>query len=282
VSIENIVAQNAAATAQVSGQGGTALDSAAPPAQQQAAPPVQQQAAQTAAITPQPSLTLTPEQWASYATMQKRIADFEAIENKRAAEAKEAEIKALQAKGQIEQAFSLQRQQAATELAAEQKKLKELEDRAKRYALDGELARALAEKPLVPGGAEQLTQLWRGQFNVEPQGDSFSVRSQDFQPVGQWIAAQLGRPEYAHFLRPQNPHGGTASSGTVQSAQGGGGQQTGAAQPKNLGEAIALQMAGIAKQHAADATTSGGSTLNDDGGITRLPAAGFGLRPAAR
>ena len=68
----------------------------------------------------------------------------------------------------------------------------------------------LASQPLVPGGAEQLTQLWRNQFVVEPQGDSFTVRTPTFQSVGDFVQAQLARPEYAHFIRASNPGGGTA------------------------------------------------------------------------
>ena len=88
-------------------------------------------------------ITLTTEQWSDYTKAQARIAELEEIERRRGAEAQAAEIKALQAKGQIEQAFNLQREQARLQLDAERKKLKETEERAKRYALDGELARAL-------------------------------------------------------------------------------------------------------------------------------------------
>jgi hypothetical protein len=282
MSIENIIAANAAATAPHSASApalapveaaGAAIGSAATQPGALVAP------SQPTAVA---GITLSPEQWAAYTSAQSRLAELEEIERRRAAEAQAAEIKALQAKGQIEQAFNLQREQSRVELDTERKKLRELEDRAKRYALDGELARALAEKPLVPGGAEQLTQLWRGQFSVEAQGDTFAVRAPDFQPVGPWIAAQLGRPEYAHFLRPQNPGGGTVSGPMAQGGPTPPAQIPAADQPRNLGEAIAIQMANVAKQQTANATRSGGSTLSEDGSITRLPAAGFGLRAAPR
>jgi hypothetical protein len=213
-------------------------------------------------------IRLTAEQWAAYTSTQSRIAELEEIERRRAADAQAAEVKALQAKGQIEQAFSLQREQARFEIETERKKLKATEDRAKRYALDGELARALAEQPLVTGGADQLAQLWRSQFSVEAQGDTFAVRTPDFQPVGAWIAAQLSRPEYAHFLRAQNPSGGTA--GGPLGSQGAPTPKANPAivdGPKNLSEAVLLTMAAAEKSKADPRLT---------------PALGFGLRPVAR
>jgi hypothetical protein len=277
MNIENIIAANAAATAPLTASAPALADS----------PGVAVDAEPTQPVVPpapvQPAtpggVTLSPEQWAAYTSTQSRLAELEENERRRAAEAQAAEVKALQAKGQIEQALNLQRQQSRLELEAERKKLQEFEDRAKRYALDGELARALAERPLVTGAAEQLTQLWRGQFSVDAQGDSFAVRAPDFQPVGPWIAAQLRRPEYAHFLRAREPGGGTMSSTSTQAGPTQPAQIAAADLPRNLGEAIALNMANIAKQQSDNATLSGGSRLGEDGAIVRLPAAGFGLQP---
>ena len=64
-------------------------------------------------------------------------------------------------------------------MQTERARLTQVEERAERYALDGELSRALAACNLVPGGAEQLTQLWRNQFLVNA-GDSFAVRTPTF------------------------------------------------------------------------------------------------------
>ena len=225
------------------------------------------------------SIILTPEQCAVYTSVQTRITELEAAEQKRIAEAHAAEVKALQAKGQIEAAFNLQREQARQELEAERKKLRETEDRAQRYALDGELARALAVQPLVPGGADQLTQLWRHQFTVEAQGDTFTVRTPDFQPVGTWIAAQLGRPEYAHFLRAQNTSGGTAGTISAQSVQSSVTADLLPLVPRNLGDAIVAHMTGIAKRQTGDAIRTGGAKLGENGELIREHAAGFGLRP---
>ena len=230
-------------------------------------------------------ITLTAEQWAAYTSTQSRIAELEEVERRRANDAQAAEVKALQAKGQIEQAFALQRQQAQLELEAERKRLKDTEDRAKRYALDGELARSLASQPLVAGGAEQLTQLWRNQLSVEPQGDSFAVQAPGFQPVSSWIAVQLGRPEYAHFLRSQNTGGGTqggppGTQGLMTTTP----QSPPPVQPKNMSEAIMMQIAAQQK-NTANPLLSGATQEQADGSVTRQPALGFGLRaypPAQR
>jgi hypothetical protein len=229
------------------------------------------------------TITLTAEQWAAYTSTQNRIAELEAAERRREAEARDTEVKALQAKGQIEAAFNLQREQARLEIEAERKRLKDTEERANRYALDGELTRALAGQPLVPGGAAQLTQLWQRQFAVEAQGDTFAVHAPNFQPVSSWIAAQLGQPEYSHFLRARNPDSSTITGVVPQLAHPPYAQATATdTNPRNLGDAIAQQMRDIAKQTTTDAMRSGGSKLGENGGIIREPAAGFGLRPLQR
>jgi hypothetical protein len=176
--------------------------------------------------------------------MQARLAKIESEQSARDEAAKQEQIRLLAQKGEIEQALKQQREQAEAALSAERLSRSQIEDRAKRYALDGELSRVLASQPLVPGGADQLTQLWRNQFTVDAQGDSFAVRTPTFQTVQDFVAASLARPEYAHFLRPQNPTGGTAG-------QTGGGNlttPTPAANPpappnfKNFGEAIVAQV----------------------------------------
>ena len=73
-------------------------------------------------------------------------------------------------------------------------------------------------QPLVPGGAEQLTQLWRNQFVVEPQGDSFTVRTPTFQSVGDFVQAQLARPGVRPFHPRSNPGGGTAGDHRAHTA----------------------------------------------------------------
>ena len=110
-------------------------------------------------------------------------------------------------------------------------------------------------------------ELWRSKFAVEAHGDSLAVRGPDFQPVGAWIAGQLGRPEYSHFLLPQRSSGGTAGGATA-----GYGPPTpppiAATElaPQNLSEAVLMQVASQTKASADPRLT---------------PTLSFGLRPLA-
>ena len=134
MSIEGIVAQVAAATGGAAAAAPTMTAAAAatpPPAVATTPPPA-------AAATPAPAqaapaaagFTLTAEQWRDFTSAQSRIAELEAADRQRQADARDAEVKALQAKGQIEQAFTLQRQQAEQTIAAERKQREEVEERA--------------------------------------------------------------------------------------------------------------------------------------------------------
>jgi hypothetical protein len=215
MSIENIV-QNLAALA----PGGTPPSDGAPPAPSSVTPPPPPPPAATPPPVAPQSVTIPLDQLNAFTAMQARLARVEEEQQRREAAAREEQIKILAAKGQVEEALRTQREEAQRSLDSERALRAQTEERAKRYALDGELARVLGSQSLVTGGAEQLTALLRDQFVVEPQGNSFAVRTQDFRSVGDFIGAQLGRPEFAHFLRAQNPNGGTGSAGT-QSVQTG-------------------------------------------------------------
>ena len=131
-----------------------------------------------------------------------------------------------------------------------------------------------------PAGPSSLPSSGAASSSSSPRATRSTSRTQDFQPVGSWIAAQLGRPEYAHFLRAANPGGGTAGSAgrPVSTDRTGCGKLRPTAHPvpRNMGDAIARQMAGIAKTQAQNPHLSGGSSLTDAG--VRVPevAAGFG------
>ena len=183
--------------------------------------PVTQVAAAAAATppaTPPPAtpaqpqtVTIPLEQLQTFTSVQARLAQMEADQRSRDEAARAEQVKLLAAEGRDRKrpADSARRGAEDSSTPSGQSRAA-VEERAKRYALDGEVSRVLASQPLVPGGAEQLTQLWRNQFVVEPQGDSFTVRTPTFQSVGDFVAAQLARPEYAHFIRASNPGGGTA------------------------------------------------------------------------
>jgi hypothetical protein len=207
-----------------------------------------------AATAAQPqTVTIPLEQLQTFTSVQARLAQMEADQRSRDDAARAEQVKLLAQKGEIENALRIQREEAQKQLDSERASRSAVEERAKRYALDGEVSRVLASQPLVPGGAEQLTQLWRSQFVVEPQGDSFTVRTPTFQSVGDFVAAQLARPEYAHFVRASNPGGGTAgATGAHQTAPTSPVHPAAPIQPKNFGEAIILQMQEIQKTQPID------------------------------
>jgi len=226
-------------------------------------------AAATPAVPAQPqTVTIPLEQLQTFTAIQARLAQIEADNRKREEQVQAEHATILAKKGEVENALNLVRQQSEQQLANERAARAQVEERAKRYALDGEVSRVLASQPLVPGGAEQLTRLWRSEFQVEPQGDSFSVRTPTFQSVGDFVSAQLARPEYAHFVRAQNPGGGTGGlSPATQTAPTQAAQAAAPVEPKTLSEAVVLHMRSLEKT-APDARSNMGT--------------GFGLRPLAR
>jgi hypothetical protein len=227
---------------------------AAPAAVPIAGPPVYGEPVRTAPVQPQ-TVTIPLEQLQTFTSVQARLAQMEADQRARDAATTAEHVKLLAAKGEIEKALLTQREDGQKNLDAERAIRAALEVRAKRYALDGEVSRVLASQPLVPGGAEQLTQLWRDQFVVEPQGDSFQVRTPAFQSVGDFVKANLARPEYAHFIRASNPGGGTAGaiSSAASDAPTAPANPAVAPQPKNFGEAIIMQMEQIQRGQPVDA-----------------------------
>lgn len=206
------------------------------------------------AAPPHPqTVTIPLEQLQTFTSVQARLAQMEADQRSRDEAARAEQVKLLAQKGEIENALRIQREEGQKQLDTERASKAALEERAKRYALDGEVSRVLASQPLVPGGAEQLTQLWRNQFVVEPQGDSFTVRTPTFQSVTDYVSTQLARPEYAHFIRALNPGGGTAgTTGAHIAAPTAPANPAEPIQPKNFGEAIVLQMQEIQKSQPTD------------------------------
>ena len=206
------------------------------------APP---QAAPPAASANQ-AVTISAKDYQEFLDSRTKLAQLEEARSREAAEAQRREMEALAQKGQIEAALKMLRDQSQQEVEAERTRLRQTEERAKRYALDGELSRALAAAPLVsPSAADQLTQLWRNQLSVEAQGDTFVVRTPTFQPVHEFVQQQLARPEYAHFVRAGSSGG--AGGQTTQAAQTQPATPSPAPVPRTMGEAVILHMQGLQK-----------------------------------
>jgi len=202
----------------------------------------------SATATTQQTVTIPLEQIQAFTGMQARLAQLENEQRSRENAAQQEQARVLAEKGQVENALRMLRDQTEQQVQAERARLAQVEERAKRYALEGELSRALAACNLVPGGAEQLTQLWKSQFTVEAQGDSFAVRTPTFQSVGEFVSQQLARTEYSHFLRAQNPGGGTGGvQPSLQTPPSTPANPAQMPQPKNMGEAVILHMQSVQK-----------------------------------
>jgi len=217
------------------------------------------------------TVTIPADAFQSLTAAQTRLAKMEEETRQREQDQQREQAAILAKKGEIENALNLLRTESDKQLAAERASRTMTEDRAKRYALDAEVSRVLAGLPLVPGAPEQLTRLFRSEFQVDPQGDSFAVRTPQFQSVGDFVAATLAKPEYAHFVRAQNPGGGTGGVSPASQASPTPAAQTAALeQPKTLSDAIILTMKEMAK--------AGGSGADP----TLDMRAGMGLRASHR
>jgi len=194
---------------------------------------------------PPATVPISQEQLQSFMASQTRLAQLEAEARQREEAAQAEQARLLAAKGQVEEALKTIQQQSDAKLRAEAEQRLRAEERAKRYALDNELSKALSMHPLLPGTTDQLTAILRGQLQVEAQGDSFVVRTPAFVSAIDHVTTTLGKPEFAHFLRP---HGaGGAGAGGANAAPTPPANPTPNAQPKNFGEAIILQMEELAK-----------------------------------
>jgi len=226
---------------------GVAVTTAPPVA---AVPPVAAAPPVPVAYPPPPvaaMVSIPMSQLEVFAANQARIAQLEAENRQREQAAREKEIQLLTEKGQAVEAVKTLRETKDAELKAISDSKLQLSDRAKRYALEGELSRVLASKPLHEHGVAQLAQLWRGEFQVAEEGESFQVRTPTFQTVDQFVTAELAKPQYAHFLRAVNPGGGSGAAGSgVQGAP------TGAPEPvkdyKNYGDYLLDK--GVAERQA--------------------------------
>jgi hypothetical protein len=209
--------------------------------------------AATPAPTPAPTPTTTPqtvtiplEQLQALTSLQARIATLENEKAQRETAVNEERVRLLTAKGEAENAVKALREQKDAELSTERGRLAQTEERAKRYALDGELSRALASANLVSAAAvHQLAGLFRSEFQVHAEGEGFVVRTPTFQSVGQFIAEKLASPDYAHFVRAGTT-GGSGGAGS-QAAPTQPAQTPPPAAPANLGEAVILHMQGMQK-----------------------------------
>src|SRR5271168_921563 len=88
---------------------------------------------------PPQTVTIPLEQLQTFTSVQARLAQLEAEQRQRDESARAEQVKLMAAKGEIENALRLQREEAQKQLDAERSSRAAVEERAKRYALDGEV-----------------------------------------------------------------------------------------------------------------------------------------------
>jgi hypothetical protein len=209
-------------------------------------------AAQTHASGLPQTVTIPVEQLQAFTGVQARLAQLEAEQRNREAAAQQEQAKILAQKGEVENALRMLREQSEQQVQVERAKLSATEDRAKRYALEGELSRVLGSQNLVSGGADQLSRLWRQEFHVQAEGESFVVRTPTFQSVNEFVQSQLARPEYAHFVRSTNQGGTAGTTGGHHVPPTTPPNPSLPPQPKTMGEAVILHMQSIRDKDGVD------------------------------
>jgi hypothetical protein len=198
------------------------------------------------------TVTIPVEQLQAFTSVQSRLSQLEAEQRNREAAAQQEQAKILAQKGEVENALRMLREQSEQQVQVERAKLSATEERAKRYALEGELSRVLSSQNLVPGGVDQLSRLWRPEFQVQAEGESFVVRTPAFQSVNEFVHSQLSRPEYAHFIRSSNQGGTAGTTGGHQVPPTSPANPAPPPQPKTMGEAVIFHMQSLKEKDGVD------------------------------
>jgi hypothetical protein len=229
-----------------------------------------------------PDLFQVPKSlWDDLQSKASKLATIEAEQQRLTEEGKRKEAAMLAEKGEWQRALDLRQAEADRLLQTERQKAVEIEDRAKKQTLSGELSKALAGKPLVPGAVSQLYQLFQNQFHVavDPISNQWVVRTADFKSPEQFVEAQLANPEFAHFLRPSTTggvmtQGGQATTPTPPA-------HTPAPPPMTMGDAMVQTMVAN-RQPYVNGQLANGHVFNPDGTASKQQLPGFGLRPLSR
>lgn len=169
-----------------------------------ATPPVTEPAKPPAPPAPHPLA-------ADLAATRAELAEFKKAEADRAEQARLAEEEKLKAKGEFEKLIK----QRDERLATETKRAADAEERSKSYALDSQLAMAFSGHDLYEGSAEDLSELWRKDFEVVPDSDKWTVRSKDGRPVKDVIAERLALPRYLNHVKATSRSGSGGGNGNT-------------------------------------------------------------------
>lgn len=234
----------------------------------------------------QQTVTIPLEQLNAFTSIQARLADMEARERQRE-DAHRTELQnAMLARGQAEDAVRSVREQSDQQVRTIQDQLNQTRNQAQNYAIDVEVARALAGHRFVNDRARRQFEMEvRSELVAEANGNSFAVRTPTFQTAEQVVAGRLGSPDYAYLLAP-NGVSGTAAGQPTQSPHSPPANAAGNLAPEqqyaafvvanpNMTMGEKLELAGKLKIYGAHAPAPT-APQTGEGGRPILP--GFGLR----
>lgn len=194
-----------------------------------------------------PSMVSIPmEQLQAFTTIQTRLAEIEDRQRREASEAQRREAELLAERGNLQEGLRQLREQSEQALAAERERAATIQRQAQGYAIDTEVARALAAHTFVsPVARANFEAEVRRELTADPQGNGFLVRTPTYQSATDLVNARLAHPDYQFLLAPRNPQGGTANPG--QPTQNAPPPAAAPAspppveKPQNLGHALILQ-----------------------------------------
>jgi hypothetical protein len=148
---------------------------------------------------------------AELAALRSQLNEFNTEKAAREQAKRQEEEQAAIRKGEFEKLLK----QRESERDAEKARANEAIERSKGFALDRELAMALSRPDLMEYSAEELTALWRKDFEVvaDDRG-GWKVQTKDFRPLAEVVAERLGSPRYAKHLKAESRGGGGGGSGT--------------------------------------------------------------------
>lgn len=203
-------------------------------------------------------VTIPLEQLQVFTSNQARLAEMEAAQRAQQEAAQREQAALALRNGQLEEGMRILREQSDQQLATVRGDLTQAQQRAQNYAIDVEVARALAGHQFVNDRARrQFETEVRSELIADAQGTSFVVRTPTFQSAEQVISGRLGSPEYAYLLAPRGV-GGTATAQTAQTPPAPATPQAPAQpeQPRNLGHALLLDtLANAASRPTSDPRT---------------------------
>lgn len=233
---------------------------------------------ETPAPTPTPApapespqmVTITTSQFQALTAAHAQLAQEQARRDQEVRDRAQKDAEATVERGQLQEGLQALRKQKDDELAAANAKLVETESAARQYAKTSDLSRALADQPLVPGALPQLMTLFGGQLNVALENGTYAVRTPTMQTTDSFVKEMLGKPEFAHFVRPGSTGGTAGTTGGHHMPPTPSGQPTPEQPPVNMGIAAIMDTLSAMKEKQ-----------NFNAGIpdNLNPRAAFGLKP---